>query len=261
MKRFFNNIKNNSNYMTYSATSELKTEVASSFLGWIWWILEPLCFMLIYVFIAQTVFRATEPHFELFVFIGLMIWNFFSKTILCSVGLVKANKGIVTKVYIPKYILLIIKMFVNFAKLMISFAIALIFMIIFGVPFQLSIFMFLINLIVLLIFTFGCASIMMHIGVFVEDLHNVTNIFLRLVFYASGIFFAVATRVPAPWGEILLTINPLAFLIDASRAVLIYNGVPNFLLLGCWLIIGLLLSVFGVACIHKFENTYVKVMK
>ena len=51
MKRFINDTKKYWKYTLYAAKSQLKTEVANSYLNWIWWVLEPFCFMLIYAFI------------------------------------------------------------------------------------------------------------------------------------------------------------------------------------------------------------------
>ena len=48
MGRFINDVKKYYNYTIYSAKSELKSEVSNSYLNWIWWVLEPLCFMMIY---------------------------------------------------------------------------------------------------------------------------------------------------------------------------------------------------------------------
>ena len=47
MKRFWKDLKEHYRYALYSAKSELKSEVANSYLNWIWWVLEPFCFMLI----------------------------------------------------------------------------------------------------------------------------------------------------------------------------------------------------------------------
>ena len=57
MKKFFQDIKKYFKYMIYSTKSNLKTEVANSYLNWLWWILDPLCFMLVYTFIVQIVFK------------------------------------------------------------------------------------------------------------------------------------------------------------------------------------------------------------
>lgn len=63
MKRFWRDLTSHYRYAIYSAKSELKSEVANSYLNWIWWVLEPFCFMLIYAFIFGVVFEAREQYF------------------------------------------------------------------------------------------------------------------------------------------------------------------------------------------------------
>src|SRR5574344_1928498 len=131
MKRFFNYLKKYKNYIVYATKSELKTEVINSYLGWMWMILEPLAFMLIYTFIAQIIFKSYVDYFPVFEFIGLSIWNFFNKMVTVSVKLVDNNRDTVTKVYLPKWVLLIVKMGVNLFKMMVSFLLVFLFMVIY----------------------------------------------------------------------------------------------------------------------------------
>ena len=70
MKRFVNDIKKYYKFTIYSAKSELKSEIANSHLSWLWWILDPLLFMMVYSFISIIVFSKSEPYFPVFVFIG-----------------------------------------------------------------------------------------------------------------------------------------------------------------------------------------------
>ena len=116
MKRFIRDVKRYNPYAMYAAKAELKSSVADSYLNWLWWILDPILFMLIYSFVVQIVFRSREDHFAVFVFIGLTAWDFFNRTITNSVKLVKSNKSTVTKIYIPKYSLILTKMYVIITK-------------------------------------------------------------------------------------------------------------------------------------------------
>lgn len=109
MNRFFKDIKKFFNYTVFSSKAELKSEVAGSFLSWLWWILDPFFFMLVYSFIAILVFKSGEPYFPVFVFIGLNCWQFFSKVVKSCVKVVQSKKMIVTKVYIPKHIFILEK--------------------------------------------------------------------------------------------------------------------------------------------------------
>lgn len=262
MKRFFNDLKKYKNYITYATWSELKTEVINSYLGWLWLILEPLCFMLIYTFLAGVIFKAKVDYFPVFVFIGLSVWNFFSKMVTASVKLMSSNKDTVTKVYLPKFILLLVKIGVNGFKMLVSFLLVVIFMIIYQVPITWNVLWFFPILLTVFVFTFGVCTIMMHIGVFMEDLVNLTNIGLRMIFYMTGVFYDLSTRVHnITVRTLLLDLNPLANFIYNLRNVLIYSSAPVGIWTLVWFMTGILLSMYGVHIIYKYENTYVKVMK
>lgn len=260
MVKFINDFKKFYKYAIYSAKAELKSEVANSHLSWLWWVLDPLLFMLVYSFIAVIVFGSGEQYFPIFVFIGLNSWTFFEKTIKNSVKLVSSNGHIVSKVYIPKYILILIKMLVNGFKMVVSFSLVVVFMIIYKVPVSGVILYTIPIFATLIVVTFGISTIMLHYGVYVEDLANVINVLLKLVFYLSGIFYAIEKRVPKPYNELLLKFNPAALIMHDLREVMIYMSLPHRKMIILWFIIGCLISALGVRMIYKYENSYVKVI-
>ena len=257
IKRFFADLRKYFSFSVVSARSQLKTEVAGSYLNWIWWILDPLCFMLIYTFIFGYVFKSKENYFPVFIFVGLSMWNFFNNTIKSSVKIVKRNKSVVSRVYFPKYILVISQLMADAFKMMISFGIVILMMIFYKVPVTWNLVFFLPILATLMLFTFGCGCFIMHFGVYVEDLSNVTNIALRFLFYLTGIFYSVEGRIEH-YGTYLNNFNPLASLISAMRNCLIYSSTPNLKFLGIWFGVSVLLSICGVALVYKEENSYLK---
>ena len=258
--RFYQDFRKYFKYAIYSARSELKSEVANSYLNWIWWVLEPTAFMFIYTFIFGTVFNAREPYFPVFIFIGLSVWDFFNKNMQNSVKMVRNNKSIVTKVYLPKFVLIMSKMMVNAFKMAISFGIVLTMMIFYQVPPSIQILWFVPIMVILFVFTFSLMTILLHFGVFVEDLSNIVTIGLRLVFYLTGIFYSVANRIPAPWGVYLTKANPMALILNSLRQILLYDQTPNVKYLLIWFVISVVISVIGIRTIYKNENGYVKVI-
>lgn len=257
LKRAFHDLKKYFRYSVVSAKSKLKAEVANSYLNWLWWILDPLCFMLIYTFIFGFVFDAKEQFFPVFIFIGLTMWDFFNKTVQGCVKTIKLNKAIVSRVYFPKFILILSKIWINGFKMMISFGIVVLMMLVFKVPWSLNILFFIPVLMILVLFTFGCSCFVMHYGVYVEDLSNVLNVALRFVFYATGIFYNIETRIPQV-GALLNRVNPVAFLITSMRQSLIYGNMPDWKLLLLWLAVSVILVMLGLRKIYKEENSYVK---
>lgn len=260
MTTFLYDIKKFYKYLMYAIKSDLKSEVANSHLSWLWWILDPLMFMLVYVFIALIVFSKGEQYLPVFIFSGLSCWSFFENTVKNSVKLVTNNSAIVSKVYLPKYIFVFQKMGVNFFKMTIAFGIVLIMMILYRVPISWLVIWVIPILAGILLVTFGISTIMMHFGVFVEDLANVINIVMKVLFYMTGIFYSVVKRIPAPYNEILIRMNPMALFITDLRNVLLYQTSPHIPELLIWIGIGLVISVIGVKMIYKYENSYVKVI-
>ena len=259
-KRFFTDIRKYFHYSIVSARSQLKSEVANSYLNWLWWILDPLCFMLIYTFIFGYVFQAREPYFPVFIFIGLSMWDFFNRMMTGSVKIIKNNKAIVSKVYLPKYILILVKIWVNGFKMLVSFGIVAFMIAAWRIPLTWNVFYFFPVMVLLLLFSFGCSVHLLHYGVFVEDLSNVVSIVLRMLFYLTGIFYNIVTRMPEPYGQWLIRYNPVAFFLESMRNALLYGKAPHRKLMLVWLIVSLILSGLGIKKIYENENSYVKVI-
>ena len=256
-KRFIQDIKKYFHYSIVAAKAQLKTEVADSYLNWIWWFLEPLCFMLIYTFMFGYVFNSSEQYFPVYIFIGLSMWTFFNKTIQASVKMIKANSAIVSKVYFPKYILILTRIWVNGFKMLISFVIVAAMMIFFRITLTWNILYAIPILLILILFTFGCSCILMHWGVYVNDLSNIISIVTRMLFYVTGVFYNLEKRVPLI-GTALNRYNPVAFLLSSMRQCLIYEQAPLQSWLLGWLAASLLLTLLGIRTIYKEENSYVK---
>ena len=271
MKRFFADIKKFGNYIMYSARSELKAEVAGSFLSWLWWFLDPLLYMGVYSFIAILIFNRPEPHFPVFVFIGLNCWQFFSKSIKASVGIVRSNRSIVTKVYVPKHLFVLSKMCVLGFKMFVSFGLTIAFYVFDAFlgdsPIYISpAILYIIPLFALLfIGTFAVCLLIMHFGVFVEDLNNVITVVLQLGFYVSGIFFSLEGRLAAAGyellGKILATVNPIALIVSDMRIAFgISTGSFHLLAFAIWFIIASAVSIVAIKLVYSFENSYVKII-
>ena len=90
MKLFFSNLKKFRSYLKYAPVAILKTEVADTYLNWLWWFLDPLLFMMVYTFVAQIIFSSKIQYFPLFVFICLNAWNIFDRSVKRGLIMVRA---------------------------------------------------------------------------------------------------------------------------------------------------------------------------
>lgn len=260
MMRFYKDLRKYFHYVKYAAGASLRAEVAGSYLNWLWWIFNPICMMIVYTVIFGYVFNAREQYFPCFIFVGLTLWDYFNRTLTTSVKIVKSRKSIVTKVYLPKFMLVLTELFCNAFKMMFSFGVIVAMMLVFRVPPSWRILWIFPILIIETLFVFGISCIVLHFGVFVEDLKNVIRILLRFVYYGTGIFFDIQHRLKSHPALMhgLIHYNPMAVFIVSARRSLLYNQPLELHWLLFWFVGSVILCVIGVRLIYKYENSYAK---
>lgn len=260
IKRFFRDLGKYREYVFFAAKADLKAEVANSYLNRLWWLLEPFFNMLVYVLVFGRVMGRSVQNYATFVFSALLMFNYFSKTINYSVKCVRNNRDIVTKVYLPKYVLLISNMILNFYKLLFSMLVLVVMLFVFRVQIGWNIFFMIPAYLVMIFLAFGVGMIFLHFGVYVDDLSYAVGILLQMLMFLSGEFYDVITSLPAPLNVMLMCLNPTAMFIDTMRNALLYNVAANLPLVGIWMIISILLCYIGIHIVYKNENGYVKVV-
>lgn len=260
VRRFIRDIKRYREYMVYAAKADLRAEVADSYLNRLWWLLEPFFNMLVYVIVFGNFMGSNIENYATFVFSALLMWNFFNKILNYSVKLVRNNKDIVSKVYIPKFVLLMSNMILNLFKLFFSLIVLVAMMVIFRVSIGIHILWVIPAYLLMLLLSFGIGMIFLHFGVYVDDLSYAVGILLNMLMFLSGIFYEVMVTLPAPLNELFMCLNPVAVFVDTMRNALLYNTITNVPAILIWLVLALLLCFVGVHIVYKNENSYVKVV-
>ncbi|MBV8462112.1 MAG: ABC transporter permease, partial [Acidimicrobiales bacterium] len=112
--------------------SELKIKYKNSVLGYAWSMLNPALVLAIYYFVFKIISKSGQPHFAIWLFAGLIVWNLFSGAALNSTSVVVGKAGIVKKVAFPRELLAMSMVGVT----LILFAIQLVVLVIAMVAFQ-----------------------------------------------------------------------------------------------------------------------------
>ena len=257
---FARNLKKYTQYIVYAAKADLKAEVANSYLNRLWWILEPFCNMLVYVIVFGHIMGNNIESYATFVFSALIMWNYFSHIINYSVKCVRNNRDIVTKIYVPKYILLLTNMVLNFIKMLFSLVVLLVMLLIFKIEIHWAILYIIPCYALMLLISFALGMVFLHYGVFIDDLAYAVGILLNMLMFLSGVFYEVITSLSEPLNQMLMCLNPVAMFIDSMRNALLYNRIVNVPLIVIWIILSLLIAYVGIHIVNKNENGYVKVI-
>ncbi len=91
--------------LVYLVRTEIKVKYKNSVLGLLWSMLSPAMTLAVYTLVFGVALKSPIPHFVIFLFSGLLLWNFFSTGVLTATGVVVNNAGLVKKVSFPREIL------------------------------------------------------------------------------------------------------------------------------------------------------------
>jgi ABC-2 type transport system permease protein len=91
--------------LVYMVRTEIKVKYKNSFLGLLWSMLSPAMTLVVYTLVFGVLLKNGIPNFVIFLFSGLLLWNFFSTGVITATGVVVNNAGLVKKVSFPREIL------------------------------------------------------------------------------------------------------------------------------------------------------------
>ena len=133
-------------------------------------------------------------------------------------------------------------------------------MIFFRVHIGIHIFWVLPSYIVMILFSFGAGMILLHFGVYIDDLGYAVGILLNMMMFLSGTFYDIMSGLSSPLNALMLCLNPVALCTDTMRNSLLYNEVENLPIMAVWGLASLILCWIGVHIVYKNENSYVKIV-
>jgi len=85
--------------------TELKVRYKNSVLGFLWSLLNPILYLVVFSLVFQEILRTQIPRFAIFLLSGLLVWNFFSASLAGGARSIISNSTIVQKVWFPREVL------------------------------------------------------------------------------------------------------------------------------------------------------------
>lgn len=218
--------------LIYKLTArELRARYQGSALGVLWLFLTPLVMLAIYTFVFSQVFKSrwdvqvTSPtDFALVLFLGLILFNLFGEVFARAPSLLLENVSYIKKVVFPLEILAVVAVAVAAVNALIcGITLLVFFMISRGLP-PLTALLVPLYFIPAALLALGAGWVLSSLGVFVRDLKPVVGLLSMLLLFMSPIFYPLSA-VPDKFRP-LLTLNPLALIIEDARALLFQGTFP-----------------------------------
>lgn len=234
---------------------DFKTKYKRSVLGVFWSFLNPLLMMLVQYFVFSTIFKSDIPNFAAYLIIGTVMFNFFSESCGMTLGSILGNAGLITKVYMPKYIYPLTRTISSMINLAISLIPLLLVCFLTGVRFEKAIVLSLYFFICLIVFCLGFGMILATSMVFFRDTQFLWGVLSMMWMYATPIFYP-ENIIPENL-KFIHTFNPLYHFLKNAR-VCILNGVsPEPVIYFHCLMIALGTLAAGAVVFYKNQDKFV----
>ena len=249
----------------YLVQADIRKKGADTLLGNLWWVLDPLLQMAVYVVLVSVVFNRGVEDYPLFIFAAILPWKWFQSTVQDAITSVTGADRLIRQIQFPKLVLPLASAgagVVNFLFGLIPLAALMLIL----YRDRLSVALVLIPLIAVVQFFFNVAIAvgLAALNVFYRDVGNLSRHFLRLWFYLSPGLYAIedlrnATAGVPVIGQLLLA-NPFAILFTAYRDVIYYERAPDWAGLGALLLGSLVLLSLTTLLFKRVEPSFAKVL-
>ncbi len=215
------------------AQSEFKLRNEGSYLGILWYLLNPiLTFALLYLIFSDRLGN-TIPYYPLYLLLGIIMFNLFQSTTLESTrSIIQEHHLLIKSIRFPRQALIVSILLKNLFSHLFEILLFMILMLFLHLPI-LTMLSYLCVMLFFLAFILGVSLALSSLTVFFVDLDNIWNFAVRLVWFGTPIFYAIGDQAR------LLSLNlfnPVYYFITAARDLTIYRHMPE-----AWILWG----VFG----------------
>ena len=237
-----------------------------SAMGLAWSFFNPVFMLTVYTFVFSVIFKSrwgvggeeSKTQFAVVLFVGMIVHSLFAEILNRAPGLILSNVNYVKKVVFPLETLPVIAMGAALFHTFISLGVLLIAFVIFnGYLHWTAIFTPLVFL-PLVILTLGLAWMLASLGVFLRDVGQTIGIITTVLMFLAPVFYPI-TAIPEefrPW----IIANPLTFIIEQAREVLIWGRLPNWFGLGIYTLAATSVAWSGYAWFQKTRKGFADVL-
>jgi len=204
--------------------TDLKNRYQNTTLGFFWSLLSPLLLALVLYFIFRHLF-GSEENFAINLVVGIMAWRFFAIGTSSSLVAIVGKASLVTRVYIPRQILVLSNVLANVISSLLEFIVLLpiIFVLLGHLP--ITVLLFPLIHIIYFWFIYGAGLLLSSLYVYFRDLNQIWDVLVTALFFCSPIVYPLSI-IPTYLMPYYL-LNPVTLFIGIYRDVMVAGDLPS----------------------------------
>ena len=215
--------------MDIMARMALRADASRFFLGYIWWVLEPLLWVAVFYVVFVIILGSRQADFLPFLMVGKLAFVWFSKSVTQASNSIITGRGLVGKVNVPKTLFPMAVIQEGLYRQAAVFLIMFVYLLFAGYEITATWFYILPLLLVNYAMVISCGLVGAYLVCMARDFSPLIGLGMMFLMFTSGIFWDVRELSDPAKIDAVLNANPLAFVLDAYRQVLMYNTPPDML--------------------------------
>lgn len=255
MKKYIDNLLHYRYLLGQLVKKGIKLKYRRSYLGIVWSLLEPLLTMIVLTLVFGTLYGNTDHTFPVYILSGRLIYSFYSLATKTCLRSIRANSGMIKKVYVPKYLYPLSSVLYNYVIFLISLVVLVAVMIVFRIYPTVYLLQAFYPLLILVVLSYGCGMILATIGVYFRDMEYLWGVFLMVIMYTSAIFYYPERIINSGYGWIL-KVNPVFAIVQCFRSALFGEAMDSYYVLYS-LVFSLAALVVGLILFKKKQDNFI----
>ena len=204
---------------------DMKLRYKRSVLGILWSLLNPLAYLLVLTFLFRRVVPLDIPHYRLFVFTGILAWNWFNASLTGATASITTGREFIRQPGFPVAILPAVTILSNLVHFLLALGLLLVILVASGGWLSQTVLVLPLVILLQFVMTLGIAYFTATLNVTFRDTHHLLGVILMLGFFLTPVFYH-ARSVPEAYQPIY-RLNPMVHLIGAYRDVIIQGRWPD----------------------------------
>lgn len=238
-----------------------------STMGLAWSFFNPVFMLVVYTFVFSEIFKSrwggvggdeSKTQFAVLLFVGMIVFSLFSEVLNRAPVLILSNINYVKKVVFPLEILPVIAMGAALFHSLISVGVLLVAFILFNGYLHWTVIFAPLVFLPLVFLALGLSWMLASLGVFLRDVGQTIGIVTSVLMFLSPVFYPVSA-VPERFRPYIMA-NPLTFIIEQAREVLIWGHMPNWIGLGAYTLAAIAMTWAGYAWFQKTRKGFADVL-
>jgi len=236
---------------------DIRQRYKGSVLGFAWNFAIPLLQLLVFWALFGVILKVApsgDYPFAVFLFTGLLPWNFVANSSIGGASSIIGNSNLVKKIYFPLQILPLSKVLAEFIALLLGMIVLAVVLIVFGVGISWQALLLPLVFLVMIVFIAGFVYLFACANVFYRDVGHILGIVVMAWMYLTPVLYPIETvSGKASWANVVIHLNPMTGVIDTFHRLLLDHQMPDWPWFGYSAAAAVIMFVAGFSVFNHYK--------